>query len=359
MRKASKTRHPIGRASTTRALLGNFSRSLWVLLLGGWLLAACAGTLETARAQSFADDPEVLAFVERMVTQHGFTKGEMLQLFADIKLRNDVLKAIARPAERKPWHAYRPIFVTEARIRQGLEFWREHATPLQEAERMYGVPASIVVAIIGVETRYGRHAGRYRVIDSLATLAFHYPKRASFFRKELEELFLLAREEGFDLRQLKGSYAGAMGWPQFIASSYRRYAVDFDGDGVRDLRTNPTDAIGSVANYLKQHGWRRGEILFVRAEVEGKGYTEAVARGMKPTMSLDELALLGATPKKPMPGPMQASLLELQGKGGPERWIAFNNFYVVTRYNHSALYAMAVVQLAEAVRDRYQEANTQ
>ena len=337
----------------------NYSRPLWALLLGCCLLAACAGTSEIVRAESFADDPEVQTFVERMVSQHGFAKDEMLKLFSGVKLRSDVLKAIARPAERKPWHAYRPIFVTEARIRQGVEFWREHASSLQEAERRYGVPASVVVAIIGVETRYGRHAGRYRVIDSLTTLAFRYPKRASFFRKELEELFLLAREEGFDLRDLKGSYAGAMGWPQFIASSYRRYAVDFDDDGVRDLRANPTDAIGSVANYLKQHGWRHGEPLFVRAEVEGNGYPEAVARGIKPSMNLDELALLGARPKKAMPGSTQASLLEFQGRDGPEQWIAFHNFYVVTRYNHSALYAMAVAQLAAMVRDRYQEANVQ
>ena len=261
---------------------------------------------------------------------------------------------MSRPAEAKPWYAYRDIFVNNRRIRGGVKFWRTHAATLAEAERVYGVPPEIVVAIIGVETQYGGNMGSYRVLEALSTLAFDYPRRADYFRKELANYLLMTRAEGIDPLALRGSYAGAMGLGQFMPSSFLSYAVDFDGDGHRDLWGNPRDAIGSVANYFNKHGWRSGEQVTVPASVSGAGYSGLVSRKLSPPKdSVASLQAQGVSPRGPVSGSQAAMLLEFEGRNGPEYWLGFTNFYVITRYNHSRLYAMAVYQLSQEIREQY------
>jgi len=279
--------------------------------LAGMLLAIVAPAL----AQShYGERAEVRSFIRDLVERHGFVEGELKTLFSRVYRVDPVLQAIAAPAEIARWPDYRALFVNSPRIAGGLAFWKTHEAFLARAERDYGVPAEIIVAIIGVETFYGRNPGRWRVIEALATLAFDYPPRAGFFRAELENYLLLARDAGFDVFSVRGSYAGAIGIPQFMPGSLRRYAVDFDGDGAIDLSRNTADAIGSVANYLKQHGWRTGE---------------AVQRKQG---SPDETA-----------GDRTIDL-------GTERRIGLANFQVLMRYNRSSLYAAAVADLAEALR---------
>lgn len=315
-------------------------------LFAGALSAALAGP---AQAADFTD-AQLDGFIDQMVDKHHFDADALRQLFADAKLRQDIIDAISRPAEAKPWYDYRPIFVTRSRVQGGVQFWREHAAALAKAEKTYGVPAQIIVAILGVETRYGKHAGRYRVLDSLSTLAFAYPPRSRFFRSELEQYLLMTREEKVDPASLLGSYAGAMGQPQFISSSFRAYAVDFDGDGKRDLWDDTDDAIGSVGNYFKRHGWRRGEPVAQPARITGKAPQKLLDAGLKPKFSAAELARHGVELKGKAPEGLDGALFSLETRDGPEYWVGWNNFYVITRYNHSPLYAMAVYQLSEAIR---------
>ena len=236
-------------------------------------------------------------FVEKMVSEHDFEKKYVLDLLAKAKQQQSILDAISRPAEKtKKWHEYRNIFLGEKRINQGVEFWKENEATLNTASEKYGVPQEIIVAIIGVETRYGRHAGKYRVLDSLATLGFDYPRRAKFFRGQLEQFLLLAREQDLDPEVLVGSYAGAMGYGQFIPSSYRHYAVDFDGDGVADIWNNPVDAIGSVANYFAEHHWKTGAPVFTRARFPKEYESENLNSISKPKQTLAEVEKLGFVP---------------------------------------------------------------
>ncbi len=312
-----------------------------LLLLGALLASAPA-------MASFAQRSEVQGFVEEMVREHAFDRGRLMHLLGEAQTRDDILAAIARPAEAKPWRDYRPIFVTDDRIRGGVAFWREHANALAAAEREFGVPAHVIVAIIGVETRYGRHTGRYRVLDALATLAFDYPPRSEFFRGQLSQYLLMTREEGIDPRELTGSYAGAMGQPQFMPSSFRHFAVDFDGDGRRDLWRNPVDVIGSVANYFHMHGWRAGAPVVHRLADRARLETVA-SRALEPTLPVKELTALGVETPQATPGE-KVSVVRLDGQKGPEYWLARHNYYVITRYNRSLHYAMAVHQLGEAIR---------
>jgi membrane-bound lytic murein transglycosylase B len=307
--------------------------------------SACAHTPDT-RAQ-------VKIFAAEMEEKHQIPASEVEALLADTVFRDDIIDAITRPAEAKPWHEYRPIFIKPDRIQGGVQFWRQNEALLESVSREYGVPPEIIVAIIGVETRYGRFTGRYRILDSLTTLAFGYPKRADFFRRELEQFLLLSREESVDPRTAKGSYAGAMGKPQFISSSYRRYAVDQDGDGRRDLWQNNADIIASVANYFKAHGWHPGEPITLQVKASGgvnlQPYVEA---GMKPSIALHELLEKGVQPldssAKPDPQAL-TSLIKLDAGMQNEYWFGLHNFYVITRYNHSNLYAMAAYQLSQAI----------
>ena len=309
--------------------------------------------ITAASAESFSGE-ETKAFVEQMRARHHFAAAEVQTILANAQVLDSVLEAISRPAEGKPWHEYRKIFLQPLRIERGADFLVEHVEILQRAEREFGVPAQIIAAIIGVESLYGEHRGRHRVLDSLATLGFRYPRRGEFFLTELEHFLLLARDEGLDPLEIAGSYAGAMGIPQFIASSYRAYAVDFDGDNVRDLLDSTEDAIGSVANYLHRHGWRRGEQIAIPSRVKGNEHRKLLKLGLKPKTTVAEMKRHGVIFDDSLAGTEKGALLEFELADRVEHWVGLDNFYAITRYNHSALYAMAVFQLSEAILEAYQ-----
>jgi membrane-bound lytic murein transglycosylase B len=304
--------------------------------------------------KSLASRADVQAFIREMVAQHRFNTAQLQAVFSRAYAKPDIIAAMSRPAEAKPWYDYRTIFVNPKRIQGGVEFWRANGAALAQAEQAYGVPPEIVVAIIGVETQYGGNMGKYRVLEALSTLAFDYPRRAAYFRKELENYLLLTRAEGIDPLTLRGSYAGAMGLGQFMPSSFQAFAVDFDGDGRRDLWRNPHDAIGSVANYFQKNGWRNGQPVAVPASVSGAAYPALVSRQVNPPQSsVARLRSQGIIPEAPVSDAQSAMLLELQGRDRSEYWLGFDNFYVITRYNRSLLYAMAVHQLGQEIRERY------
>ncbi len=304
----------------------------------------------------YASRPEVRAFIRQMVKRHAFDAHELRQLFGRAKREQAVLDAIQPAASEadRSWAIYRRIFVNPKRIGAGLEFWSRYGDVLARAQRVYGVPEEYIVAIIGVETYYGRHTGRWRVVDALATLAFDYPPRAEFFRRELENYLLYARKADIDVFSLKGSYAGAIGIPQFMPGSYLRYAVDFDGDGVADLSHSAADAIGSVANYLKQHGWQSGEAVQYEARISGSGFRSFLDGGLQPRHRLAELAKAGVVPDgsaQPPGDDTRAVLVELESPDAQSEYrIGLQNFYVITRYNNSSFYASAVTDLANALR---------
>jgi membrane-bound lytic murein transglycosylase B len=330
----------------------------WVV---GCLLLALTAPVEAKRNKVVDPGPpiasvaEVAPFIEEMVLRHQFERDELQQLFREARLKRSILNAIATPAEAKPWYVYRDMFVESKRLAAGVRFWQEHEAALARAETQYGVPAEMISAIVGVETFYGRNAGSYRVIDALATLAFAYPKRAPFFRDQLEAYLLLAREQGFAPTAAMGSYAGAMGMPQFMPSSYREYAVDFDGDGRRDLWRDGDDVIGSVAYYFQRKGWRPGAPVVTRALV-GPGNGVLLAnKGWGYRLPLKIWANMGVTGETAAGADAAAMLLELTGDNGPEYWLAFENFYVITRYNNSFHYALAAYQLATQLREARQE----
>jgi membrane-bound lytic murein transglycosylase B len=330
-----------------------FNRSTHHAALASLLVVFIMPAHATVDKNYFENKKDVLVFIDEVSKKHGFDKEDLQKLFAKIEFKQSIIDAITRPAEGKPWFQYRPIFVTNTRIKEGVEFWNKNQEILDRAEKEYGVPPEIIVAIIGVETRYGRHKGGYRVLDSLATLAFGYPKRAKFFRSELEQYLLLAREEKLDPLAVKGSYAGAMGQAQFISSSYRNFAVDFDGDGKRDLWNNTSDAIGSVANYFKRHKWIPGGKVTTPVLVGSNHIQVLVEKGYKPHSTVADLQKRGVTPKTKVNPDQLGALIELKKIAGREYWLGLNNFYVITRYNHSPLYAMAVYQLGQAIiKDR-------
>jgi membrane-bound lytic murein transglycosylase B len=272
-----------------------------------------------------------------------------------VRLRPEILQAMERPKEALPWYEYRRLFVNDGRAEQGVGFWRRHDALLKRAHETYGVPPEIVVAVLGVETQYGRNTGQWPVLDTLTTLVLRYPPRAAFFRQELEQYLLLARELKLDPVRVKGSYAGAMGMPQFIPSSWRRYAVDFDGNGARDLLGSPADIIGSVANFLRVHGWQPDAPVADVAHVEGTLYFWIEKLGIKPSLPLDQFVRYGVSPPVPRDPATPAALILLEGESGPSARIGYNNFYVITRYNRSHRYAMAVHELADHIRQRYRE----
>ena len=297
-------------------------------------------------AMDYTEREEVKAFVKELAAAESFDEKELLSIFANAEYKQKIIDAISHPTERVlNWSQYQDIFLTDRRVAGGLKFLRENRRALAAAGEKYGVPPVIITAIIGVETMYGRITGGYRVLDALVTLSFDYPPRSRFFRGQLKHFVLLAREEKQIITDLTGSYAGAMGLGQFIPSSYRAYAVDFDGDGFRDIWNNPTDAIGSVANYLAKHGWQRdGQVTLA---VKGEAIPEEVFNvSLKPSKSVGELRRLGLREASLGPEEM-VSPMRLEGKEGDEFWLGLKNFHVITRYNHSKLYAMAVYQLSE------------
>ena len=317
--------------------------------LAAAVLIWCAG----ASAADYAEREDVRAYVADIVQEHGFDEEALLALLGEAQRKEAVLNAISRPAERtRPWHEYRDIFLTRARVADGVAFWRENEAALANANQAYGVAPEFIVAIIGVETSYGRVTGSYRVLDALATLAFDYPPRGRFFLGELTQFLLLVQEERRDPLSLNGSYAGAMGFGQFIPSSYRAYAVDFDGDGRRDIWSNVTDAVGSVANYFDRHGWRGGGPVALRVEVEGAEAEAAANAGLAPNYDVAELKALGVRVEG-VPDDAKAALFQMEATDGHEYWLGLHNFYVITRYNHSAMYALAVTQLAGLLREAH------
>ena len=302
----------------------------------------------------YAKHPLAEKFVNKMVSEHQFEREEVISLLSKAKKQQSILDAISRPAEKtKEWFEYRKIFVQESRINQGVEFWQQHTDAITRASQTYGVAPEVIVAIIGVETRYGRHAGKYKVLDALATLGFDYPKRGKFFRSELEHFMLLAKEQKQDPLTLKGSYAGAMGYGQFIPSSFRNFAVDFDGDEIVDIWNNPTDAIGSVANYFKAHKWQSEQPVFSRARIKNDYDSSVLNSRKRPNHTLKELGQKGFVPVEQGLGEDKKAVpLMFTGDHGKEFWIGFDNFYVITRYNRSHMYALAVWQLSQEIKQR-------
>lgn len=316
-------------------------------------VAALGALLAVSRLHAAAPVPDaadLAAFVDEVERTHGVPAEQVRATLAQAKYQQGIIDAITRPAEAKPWKAYRPIFMNPQRIRDGRAFLAQHREALAKVEADTGVPAEIIVAIIGVETSYGRITGSYRVLDALYTLAFFYPKRAPFFRGELVQVFPLAREEGLDLPALKGSYAGAMGWGQFMPSSYRAYAKDGDGDGRRDLFGSLPDIFASVANYFVAHGWQRDEPVAVPA-VRAADAAAFKPESLEAKYALTELAEKGYRPRQALGHALPATLLTLDGAQGEEYWITFRNFYVISRYNRSPLYSLAVYQLSQALAD--------
>ncbi len=315
------------------------------------LAATCTVLISTSIANAGYDQhARFNEFAKELETEHNIPAKQTATWLKDAQRLESVLEAIARPAEKTmTWARYQKIFLTEKRISQGKQFLKDNAVLLAKAEKEFGVPKEIISAIIGVETFYGKRQGNYRVLDSLSTLAFDYPKRSLFWR-ELKEFFVLSQEQGVKPGDLKGSYAGAMGYGQFIPSSYRAYAIDYDGDNKKDLWANKADAIGSVANYFKRHGWKEGQDVAQRVRVKGSDYQDAVNDRLKPKWKVSELKALGVTPTKSVADDASATLVKLMGEHGAEFWLGNHNFYVITRYNHSRLYAMAVYQLSQALK---------
>jgi membrane-bound lytic murein transglycosylase B len=322
------------------------SMALFLLLALAGLSAAPACALDTHRA-------DVKSFIADMVQQYSFNKHALRKLLANAQSQPAILEAMDRPAEKaKLWYEYRPIFVSERRIREGTEFWAAHRQDLDRASINSGVAPEYLAAILGVETFYGRLTGNYRVLDALATLAFDYPPRSKFFRDELEQYLLLTRDFKMDPVALKGSYAGAMGAPQFMPSNYRRYAIDADADGRIDLWGNWSDVCASVGNYLKEHGWNAGEPVLVEASVDADKAAALDGRKLALDETVASLQAKGVNFETLMPPQTPAMLIAVDEPDGLHWRVGYNNFYVITRYNHSALYAMAVYDLAVAVRQQ-------
>ncbi|MGO1245868.1 MAG: lytic murein transglycosylase B [Oceanisphaera sp.] len=298
-------------------------------------------------------NPEQAVWLDELADTFDVPVSEFNDALTQADYQQPIIDAMTRPAEGKPWHQYRPIFLTEKRLTKGVEFWQQHQRLLTSAEQQLQVPPEIITAIIGVETFYGAHMGNYKVLDALYTLGFHYPARGAFFRSELGHYLALAKEQGWALDDPKGSYAGAMGMGQFISSSYRHYAVDFDSDGERNLFL-ADDAIGSVANYFYEHQWHPNEGIAHHAQVTD---TDAVASLLSDDLKLKhtwaELEAAGVTLPNALEAETPVKLLRLEGAQGPEYWVVQHNFYVITRYNHSPLYAMAVFQLSEQLKQQY------
>lgn len=309
------------------------------------------------KSNRFGDRRDVQIWIWDMHVKHNFDANALKALFRTVSPEPKIIQAISKPFEAVTWGKYREQFVNDARAKAGVQFWNDNAAALKKAEALYGIPPEVIVAIIGVETNYGKNKGSYPVLQSLATLAFDYPPRAAFFKKELEQFLLLTRDEKLDPKTIVGSYAGAMGTPQFMPSSYREYAVDFTGKGKRDLINNTDDAIGSVGNYFKMHGWQPNEPVAYMAQGYGSEYERLASTSQKdpkPKLALGEYAQFNILPKdkKALDNKNRlAAFIILQNNDGQEQWLTLQNFYVITRYNHSVNYAMAVHQLSNRIRE--------
>ena len=317
------------------------------------LLLLCS-TLAHADA-AFLARPDVQRYIDEQVAGGALTRPELEAVFANVELRPNIIGVMDKPSTARPWHQFRGNFYNERLINEGVAFWRANEEALNRAEKTYQVAPEMIVAIIGIETRYGGNTGSFRLPDALSTLAFDYPRRAAFFRGELTEMFLLARAENINALTLKGSYAGAMGLPQFMPSSFRKWAVDFDGDGHRDIWGNRVDAIGSVGNYFREHGWLGGDDVVIPAQIQpGDTLDKLLADKFNLHYSVAELKAMGVQPLAPVRDDAKAVLFGLEVAPGEMRyWLGLNNFYTITRYNKSTMYAMVGHELAQEIRNRY------
>jgi membrane-bound lytic murein transglycosylase B len=317
------------------------------------LCFAAASAFASAAPAPYAKRDDVKQFIAAMVQKHGFSKKQLESVFNRVQSQPAVLKSMTlAPESSRAWQSYRAIFVTPQRIERGVQFWDRHAQALERAAAEFGVPEEIILGIIGVETTYGRNMGSYRVIDTLTTLAFDSPNRGEFFRGQLESYLLYTRETKTDVFRMKGSYAGAIGIPQFMPGSYRRFALDYDGDGRTDLAESPTDAIGSVANYLREHGWQRGQEVAIPAEVASPSARLLVDSGFKPLYRAADLPSFGVKPARSLDDDTLCALIELESPAqSSEYWLGLHNFYVLTRYNRASFYGIAVLELGRAVKD--------
>ena len=315
-----------------------------------FLLAILFATTLISNADSKTPEQRISEFYQVMQAEHGFTKAELDKWFMGVELNQKIIDSMNKPAEKTlTWQQYRNIFVKQDRIEQGTEFWAKHADILAEAEQKFQVPANLIVGLMGVETRYGRIMGRHDIFRSLYTFAFHYPRRATFFTRELTSFLVLAKEQGWQVGEMKGSYAGAMGYGQFMPSSFQAYAVDFDGDGKIHLVDNVRDAIGSVANYIKSHRWQPNGPTVESVKVSGDAYEALITKGMKPNRTLAELKAAGVEVPADVDPQTKVSFFKLD-EGENQYWIGYQNFYVVSRYNPRVFYTKAVLDLAEAIK---------
>ena len=332
----------------------NFKKTLLGLLL---ILNFSINATEYKQLVSDAEvTKNIKAFAKQLAEEHQFKQQDVIQILSNLKHDKSIIQKMTRPAESvMPWFKYRNIWMKDKRINQGVDFWERHNETLKKAEEKYGVDPAIIVAIIGVETYYGKIQGTYPVLEALHTLGFYYPKRATFFRNELAEYFQLARSQEWQLDQIKGSYAGAMGMGQFISSSYRYYAVDFNQDGKINLFSDPVDMIGSVANYFKRHHWRKGG--FVAQPIElNKAQHKLIQSDLKPSKTLAQMQAAKVDVSNLKQKSDSAAIYAFeQADGQFEHWLAGDNFYTITRYNHSSMYAMAVFQLSEAIKNKMSE----
>jgi len=297
-------------------------------------------------------EAEIQKLPSRLARSTGFPQSEIAGWFQGVNYQKKIIDAITRPSEGLPWHRYKKLFLNKKRIDGGVKFWKKHRKDLAAAEKRYGVPAEMIVAIIGVETQYGDNKGHWSALDSLATLSVGYPRRSKFFYSELVQLVRLAKEEKLSPAKLKSSYAGALGLPQFMPSSYRAYAVDFNADGRRDLLNSEADAIGSVANFFARHGWKKNGPVVVKARIRSKAGLKLVNRKLKPSMTIAQLARKGVKPLVRVAPAEKATVLGYDEKSGKNYQLGFGNFYVITRYNSSRNYAMAAWLLAQELKKR-------
>ncbi|MFY7698221.1 MAG: lytic murein transglycosylase B [Legionella sp.] len=323
-----------------------------------YLLCVC---LMLLNSQIYADAklitrPDVKHFISDLVRYHHFDKQQLLAILQQAAFQPQIIESMNKPYEQKPWNVYKELFLTPQRVAAGIEFWQANYQTLLRAQQQFGVPAEIIVAIIGVETFYGKHQGNYRVLDALTTLAFDYPKRAAFFTKELREYLLLCRELKASATYFMGSYAGAIGKPQFMPSSYRFYAVDFTGDGKRDLINNDADVIGSVANFLQKHGWQVNQPVGTLTSVQGYLYKKLNMNGKSANYSFNQLVRVGFKPLNVTRShPARAGIIELMAQNGPEYWMVYPNFFVIKHYNSSPQYVLAVYLLSQELHKQWHE----
>ena len=298
------------------------------------------------------------AFADRMEKEYQFDGKDVLNTLQSLQVNKNIIDKMNRPAESLPWHRYRPIWMKDKRISGGVEFYKKYQPELEKAEKQYGVDKMMIVAIIGIESFYGSHQGTYPVLDALYTLGFHYPKRATFFKSELEHYFLLARQQKWELSDIKGSYAGAMGMGQFISSSYRAYGVDFNQNGKVDLFNSPVDMIGSVANYFKKHGWKNKGFVAKKVILNSQQAKQLVQKKLQLSKRLADLETSGIIAKEINDKDAKVAVFAFEQKNANEHWIVAKNFYAITRYNHNAMYALAAFQLSEAIEEKIAQQST-